>query len=181
MQGVDFSPDVSRLLNSKKVSDHHAIIPTAEFGKTDLAALPESEKNILILAGVRLLFAVAEPHTFEAVTAVFECDDKEFTVNGKMVLCAGWKDLERSYRATLKAKPDAEDDDNEMLEFDAPPFAEGQTFDRPAARVTVHDTTPLKPNNEATLLSTMEHAGNEDTDPDRTVSCAALKKWPGSL
>ncbi len=166
MQGVDFSPDVSRLLDSKKVSDHHAIIPTAELGKTDLAALPESERNILILAGARLLFAAAEPHTFEAVTVVFMCADKEFTAKGKTVLCAGWKELERRYRATLKAKPDAEDDDNEVLELDAPPFAEGQTFDRPAARVTAHDTTPPKPHNEATLLSAMERAGNEDTDPD---------------
>lgn len=166
MQGVDYSPDVSRLLNSKKVSDHHAIIPTAELGKTDLATLPESERNILILSGARLLFAAAEPHTFEAVTVVFGCADKEFTVKGKTVLCAGWKDLERRYRATLKAKPDAEDDDNEVLELDAPPFAEGQTFDRPAAKVTAHDTTPPKPHNEATLLSAMERAGNEDTDPD---------------
>lgn len=166
MQGADFTPDVSRLLDSKKVSDHHAIIPTAELAKTDLAALPESERNILILAGARLLFAAAEPHIYEAVTAVFHCADKEFTAKGKIILCVGWKDLERRYRATLKKKPDAEDDDNEVLELDAPPFAEGQTFDRPAAKVTAHDTTPPKPHNEATLLSAMERAGNEDTDPD---------------
>jgi DNA topoisomerase-3 len=166
MQGTDFTPDVSRLLDSKKVSDHHAIISTAELGKTDLAALPESERNILILAGARLLFAAAEPHTFEAVTAVFECAGQQFTAKGKKVLCAGWKELECRYRATLKAKPDVEDDDNEVLELDVPPFAEGQTFDRPAARVTAHDTTPPRPHNEATLLSAMERAGNEDTDPD---------------
>jgi DNA topoisomerase-3 len=165
MQGVDFTPDISRLLDSKKVSDHHAIIPTAELAKTDLAALPESERNILILAGARLLFAAAEPHIYEAVTAVFGCADKEFIAKGKTVLCAGWKELEHRYRATLKAKPDPEDD-NEVLELDAPPFAEGQTFDRPAAKVTVHDTTPPKPHNEATLLSAMERAGNENTDPD---------------
>ena len=165
MQGVEFSPDVSRLLDSKKVSDHHAIIPTAELAKTDLAALPESKRNILILAGARLLFAAAEPHTFEAVTAVFMCANKEFTAKGKTVLCAGWKELEHRHRATLKAKPDAEDD-NEVLELDAPPFVEEQTFDRPVARITEHDTTPPKPHNEASLLSAMERAGNEDTDPD---------------
>ncbi|WP_368489394.1 DNA topoisomerase 3 [Clostridium sp. BJN0013] len=170
MQGVNFTPDISRLLDSKKVSDHHAIIPTAELAKTelaktDLAELPESERNILILAGARLLFAAVEPHIYEAVTAVFGCADKEFIAKGKTVLCAGWKELEHRYRATLKAKPDPEDD-NEVLELDAPPFTEGQTFDRPAAKVTVHDTTPPKPHNEATLLSAMERAGNENTDPD---------------
>ena len=52
------------------------------------------------------------------------------------------------------------------MELNAPAFAEGQTFEHPAAKVTAHDTTPPKPHNEATLLSAMERAGNEDTDPD---------------
>ena len=163
MQGADFTPQIARTLDSKKVSDHHAIIPTTELAKTDLSALPESERNILTLAGARLLFAAAEPHTFEAVTAVFSCADTEFTAKGKTVLCAGWKDLERRYRATLKAKPDPEDGDGENA---LPPFAEGQTFERPAARVTEHDTTPPKPHTEASLLSAMERAGNAETDPD---------------
>ncbi|VYU44163.1 DNA topoisomerase 3 [Eubacterium limosum] len=163
MAGADFTPEIARTLDSKKVSDHHAIIPTAELAKTDLSALPESERNILTLAGARLLFAAAEPHTFEAVTAVFSCADSEFTARGKTVLCAGWKELERRYRATLKAKPDPEDGDAEST---LPPFAEGQTFERPAARVTEHDTTPPKPHTEASLLSAMERAGNAETDPD---------------
>ena len=41
------SPDIKRILNSKKVTDHHAIIPTMEIGKADLAALPETERKIL--------------------------------------------------------------------------------------------------------------------------------------
>ena len=115
MEGADFSPEIAKVLNSKKVSDHHAIIPTMELAKTDLAALPESEKNILTLAGARLLFAAAEPHIFDAVTAVFSCADTEFTAKGKTVLCDGWKELERRYRATLKGKPDAEgDEENEL-------------------------------------------------------------------
>lgn len=163
MGGADFTPEIARTLDSKKVSDHHAIIPTMELAKTDLSALPESERNVLTLAGARLLFAAAEPHTFEAVTAVFSCADTEFTARGKAVLCAGWKDLERRYRATLKAKPDPEDGETENT---LPPFAEGQTFERPAARVTEHDTTPPKPHTEASLLSAMERAGNAETDPD---------------
>ena len=115
MKGAAFTPDIARTLDSKKVSDHHAIIPTMELAKADLAALPESEKNILTLAGARLLFAAAEPHIFDAVTAVFSCADTEFTAKGKTVLCDGWKELERRYRATLKGKPDAEgDEENEL-------------------------------------------------------------------
>ena len=165
MEGAEFSPDVKKLLNSKKVSDHHAIIPTMELAKTDLAALPESERNILTLAGARLCMAAAEPHSFEAVTAVFSCAEQDFTARGKTVLAAGWKDLERRFMATLKQKADPEDGDNAPVS-EVPPFAEGQTFDSPEARVTEHDTTPPKPHNEASLLSAMERAGNEETDPD---------------
>ena len=163
MEGAEFTPDVSRTLDSSKVSDHHAIIPTMELAKTDPAALPESERNILTLAGARLIFAAAEPHIFEAVTAVFSCADTEFTARGKAVLAGGWKDLERRYRATLKGKPDPEDMEEENT---LPELSEGQTFTSPTAKVTEHFTTPPKPHNEATLLSAMERAGNGDTDPD---------------
>ena len=166
MQGADFTPEISRLLDSKKVSDHHAIIPTMELTKTDLAALPESERNILALAGARLLMACTAPHIFEAVTAVFSCAGQEFTAKGKTVLAEGWKGLERRFMATLKKKADTEDDEENALSLDVPPFAKGQTFDNPQAAVTEHFTTPPKPHNEASLLSAMERAGNEETDPD---------------
>ena len=166
MKGAAFTPDIARTLDSKKVSDHHAIIPTMELTKADLAALPESERNILTLAGARLLFAAAEPHVFDAVTAVFSCADTEFTAKGKTILCDGWKELERRYRATLKGKPDAEGDEENERILDVPTFTEEQSFDSPAARVTAHDTQPPKPHTEASLLSAMERAGSADTDPD---------------
>ena len=97
--GAEFTPELGKVLNSKKVSDHHAIIPTMELAKTDSAALPESERNILTLAGARLIMATAAPHTFEAVTAVFECAGQSFTARGKTVLSDGWKELDRRYRA----------------------------------------------------------------------------------
>ena len=45
MAGVSFTPELAKVLNSKKVSDHHAIIPTIELAKADLSALPESERR----------------------------------------------------------------------------------------------------------------------------------------
>ena len=164
MAGADFTPEIAKVLDSKKVSDHHAIIPTMELAKADPDALPESEKNILTLAGARLLFATAEPHIYEAVTAVFSCAGTDFTARGKTVLAEGWKELERRYRATLKDKPEAEDGENEGVTL--PELSEGQNFPNPAAKVTEHTTTPPKPHSEASLLSAMERAGNGDTDPD---------------
>ena len=161
MKGASFAPDLSRVLDSKKVSDHHAIIPTTELEKTELSALPETERNILSLVGARLLFAAAAPNTYEAVKAVFRCADTEFTATGKTVLCGGWKELERRYRTTLKQNPDDEDSDISTLTV-----SEGMSFEAPAASVTEHTTTPPKSHTEDTLLSAMERAGNEDTDED---------------
>ncbi|WP_236880617.1 DNA topoisomerase, partial [Clostridioides difficile] len=113
-------------------------------------ALPESERNILTLAGARLLMATAAPHTFEVVTAVFECDRQSFTARGKTILCEGWKEIDRKYRAALKNKPETDDADSDT-ENTLPQFTEGQTFTKRAATVTEHDTPP-KPHNEASLL-----------------------------
>ena len=54
-ESVIFNPDIKRVLNSKKVTDHHAIIPTLEIVKSDLAALPETERKILSLIANRLV------------------------------------------------------------------------------------------------------------------------------
>lgn len=161
MKDADFTPDLSRMLDSKKVSDHHAIIPTTELEKIDLSALPETERCVLFLVGARLLLATADLHIYEAVKATFRCADTEFTATGKTVLCDGWKEIERRYRDTLKQNPD--DEDSELAAFT---FTKGQTFDNPAASVTEHYTTPPKSHTEDTLLSAMERAGNEDTDED---------------
>ena len=123
-----------------------------------------TDRDAATLAGARLLFATAEPHIYEAVTAVFSCAGTDFTARGKTVLAEGWKELERRYRATLKDKPEAEDGENEGVTL--PELSEGQNFPNPAAKVTEHTTTPPKPHSEASLLSAMERAGNGDTDPD---------------
>ena len=68
-QGLDLTPEVGRILNSKKVSDHHAIIPTAEFVKQGFAGLAESECKLMNLVCSKLLCAVAAPHEYETVTA----------------------------------------------------------------------------------------------------------------
>lgn len=156
--------DAARVVNDKKVSDHHAIIPTAQLAAIDLAALPASECNILTLVAARLLCATGIPHIYEAVTAVFTCAGNEFKAKGKTILTPGWKEVEQLYRATLKEKPKEDKDGGD--EKALPELAEGQTFDGVDATVSEHTTKPPKPYTEDTLLSAMERAGNEDTDPD---------------
>lgn len=161
-KGIDLSPDYSRILNSKKVSDHHAIIPTAEAVKTDKGSLPESERNILLLLSMKLLSATAQSYRYEAVTASFSCGGVTFTAKGKTVKCEGFKELERRFRATLKAKPEEEKSTKETA---LPELSEGQEITAKTA-MTAHDTTPPKAYTEDTLLSAMERAGSGDISED---------------
>ncbi len=85
MEGAAFSPNIPRVLNSAKVSDHHAIIPTAEFVKQGFSGLADSERKLLSLVCCKLLCAVAPAHEYEAVTAVFTCAGQEFTAKGKTI------------------------------------------------------------------------------------------------
>ena len=162
MEGAAFSPNISRVLNNAKVSDHHAIIPTAEFVKQGFSGLADSERKLLSLVCCKLLCAVAPAHEYEAVTAVFTCAGQEFTAKGKTVLAAGWKDIDRRFRASLKT--DADEDGGDVAEL--PELAEGQVFEDVAASVTEHYTSPPKPYTEDTLLSAMERAGAEDMPDD---------------
>ena len=161
MAGADFTPEIAKVLDSKKVSDHHAIIPTMELAKADPDALPESEKNILTRAGARLLCATAEPHIYEAVTAVISCGGYTFTAKGKTTLCEGWREIEKLSRAASE-----EQDEDTEPETVLPPLAEGQTFDNPAAEISERYTQPPKAFTEDTLLSAMENAGKEETPED---------------
>lgn len=162
MEGAVLSPNIGRVIDNAKVTDHHAILPTAEFIKTGFEGLAESEKKLLSLVCMKLLCAVAPPHEYEAVTAIIECCGKPFTAKGKVILSEGWKDMERRFRLTLKSK-DAEQAEDEAA---LPELSEGQTFDKPAASVSEHYTTPPKPYTEDTLLSSMESAGKEDMPDD---------------
>ena len=161
-KGLNISPQYDRILNGKKVSDHHAIIPTVEFVKQGFDGLAESERKLLSLICCKVLCAVAGPYVYEAVTATFTCAGKEFTAKGKTVLSPGWKEIDRHFRSSLKT--DADEDAEAVREL--PELKEGQTFADVAASVTEHSTTPPKPYTEDTLLSAMERAGAEDMPED---------------
>ena len=160
-QELDLTPEVGRILNSKKVSDHHAILPTAEFVKQGFTGLAESECKLMNLVCSKLLCAVAAHHEYETVTAVFSCAGNEFTAKGKTVLVPGWKEIDQRFRSTMKADGEEETEALNTL----PELAEGQSF-RVTSTVSEHFTSPPKAYTEDTLLSAMERAGAEDMSED---------------
>ena len=156
-------PDIKRILNSKKVTDHHAIIPTMEIAKADLAALPETERKILSLVANRLLCATGEKHLYETVKAEFSCNGHTFTVSGKSVTHNGWKSFEDAFKRSFKISGNQEEEKEEKK---LPELSEGQAFDGVQTKISEHFTSPPKHFTEDLLLSAMERAGAEDMGDD---------------
>ena len=156
-------PDIKRILNSKKVTDHHAIIPTMEIAKADLAALPETERKILSLVASRLLCATGEKHLYETVKAEFSCGGHTFAVSGKSVTHNGWKSFEDAFKRSFKISGNQEEEKEEKK---LPELSEGQAFDGVQTKISEHFTSPPKHFTEDLLLSAMERAGAEDMGDD---------------
>ena len=156
-------PDIKRILNSRKVTDHHAIIPTMEIAEADLAALPETERKILSLAANRLLCATGEKHLYETVRAEFSCNGHTFAASGKSVTHNGWKSFEDAFQRSFKISGNQEEGKEEKK---LPELSEGQSFDGVQSKISEHFTSPPKHFTEDSLLSAMERAGAEETGAD---------------
>ncbi len=161
-KGCKGEPDIERVTDGSKVTDHHAIIPTVEIARTDLASLPSGERDVLTLIAARLLCATSQAHKFEAVTAFLDCAGYNFLAKGKTVLQDGWKEADRLYRMGLKQKPEEKDNEDAAL----PELEENQTFSSVAASIREGKTSPPKHYTEDSLLAAMETAGAEDMPED---------------
>ena len=162
MKGISGEVEVNRVLDSKKVSDHHAIIPTMELARADLSWIPGGELQILTLVSVRLICATGEKHRYETVKAELSCGGTVFTASGKSILHNGWKDCEEQMKQFLKAGKEADEKEERPL----PSLAEGMIFDGVKTGVSEHYTAPPKHFTEDTLLSAMEHAGSGEMCED---------------
>ena len=163
VQSLPFSvevgpPDVARVVDGSKVSDHHALLPTMQVRSDTLAALPAGERNVLTLVIVRLLCAVGEKQVYEDTAAALECGGVSFSARGRVVTVPGWKAIEQMFLSTLKQKTEKEEPEARAL----PPLAEGQTFSGCKAAVREGATSPPKHFTEDLLLSAMEHASAEE-------------------
>ncbi len=158
--GMKHEPDIKRITNNAKVTDHHAIIPTVQLEKQDISELPESEQKIIRLVAMRLLSSTGEKHIYDETSVTISCEGYEFKTKGKTVTQEGWKAIEQRFKDALKSK------DKEEPEKVLPAVNEKDILSSVSASVTEHFTTPPKQYTEDTLLSAMETAGNEEFDDD---------------
>ena len=157
-EGIEFTPETAKVLNSGKVSDHTAIIPTLSLANTSLDEVPNGEKNILFLIACRLLCATSTPYIYDTVTAEIECNGISFTAKGRTVISEGFKAIENAFKQKQKCKDENEDNADEP----ALALSEGQTIIGVTSDISENFTQPPKHFTEDTLLSAMERAGVED-------------------
>jgi len=139
-----------QICNSKKVSDHHAIIPTESAGKQDISALPAGEREVLKLVCRQVLMAVSAPFSYLETVVTMDCGGQSFTAKGKTVLDMGWKVFS----------------DSERKENILPDVYEGQIFSPVETSIEEGKTKAPAHFTEDTLLAAMERAGAREMPDD---------------
>ena len=160
-KGCAGEPDIDRVTDDSKVTDHHAIIPTAELETADLKELRDSEQDILFLISIHTLEAMDKDHIYQETVVKTECQGEVFTAKGKTVLQPVWK----IYEICFKNKEGiAIEDPREEEKERIPNVQQGDVFYHVSAEKTEHFTSPPKNYTEDTLLKAMETAGNKEFD-----------------
>lgn len=155
---VKVCPNTKKVMNSKNVTDHHAIIPTVELTKIDCMAVPEGERKILFLVANRLLCATGESQQLETIKAEITCNGMVFKVHGQTICHHGWKEFEnawKQYDKTVKQEDSKE-------EAKLPNLYEGMILENVQTKITEHFTQAPRHFTEDSLLLAMEKAGTEE-------------------
>jgi DNA topoisomerase-3 len=146
-------PKLKTVFDDKKVTDHHAIIPTGEYPSN----LPLEEKRIYDLVARRFIAAFYPECKISTTTVFGKVGQVEFKVTGKQILEPGWKEV---YANDVTPKKEGEDEEKVI-----PDFVVGESGPH-TPRVHQGKTTPPKAFTEATLLRAMETAGKQVDDEE---------------
>jgi len=148
--------NTTQVIDSSKVSDHHAIIPTRSMPQSDLSGLSSGEQAVLRLIAARLISAVGEAHRYAETTAVFTCGGEEFTAKGKTIMHPGWKEIEAKVRP-VRSRQKEEAEPKEL-----PELRNGDVLDIRKSEVKEGKSTAPRHFTEDTLLQAMETASADE-------------------
>lgn len=137
------------VFNSKKVTDHHAIIPTVSSLSEDLSNIPESEAKVYRLISNKLHASVGYPLVESTTKIVASFDGFEFTSTGKVIKDEGF----RKYLKEYKSK--------KIEDAVLPDVSVGDVLSIENKEIKEKFTQPPKHFTEDTLLKSMEIAGND--------------------
>lgn len=139
-------------VDSAKLTDHHAILPT---GKHPSANLPDAARRVFDLVAARFIAVFLPDEQVEETRVILDIGGAEFIARGSRVLDPGWKRVEPRRRAV----EGAEDGEGVL-----PPLTPGQTVQVTGLEVVEKETQPPRPYDDATLLAAMKNAGREIED-----------------
>ena len=139
-------------VDDKKVSDHHAIIPTEQF--VDLSHMTNEERRLDDLVVRRFLAVLMPPFAYDETTMKAEAGESVFTARGKIVKNQGWKE---AYETEIFSEEDEENTEELPKEQQLPELKKGEKLKIEKLELTVGKTKPPARFNEATLLSAMEN------------------------
>ncbi|HEO8101929.1 MULTISPECIES: DNA topoisomerase 3 [Streptococcus] len=146
----DFDTErIKTVFNSKKVTDHHAIIPTVSSLSEDLSSIPDSEAKVYRLISNKLHASVGYPLVENTTKIVAEFDGFEFTSSGRVIRDEGFSKYLKEYKSKK----------NEFIEL--PDVSIGDVLSIENKEIKEKFTQPPKHFTEDTLLKSMEIAGNE--------------------
>lgn len=147
-------------VDDKKVSDHHAIIPTEQGIR--LNELEYGERKIYELVVSRFLAALLPPCEYQQTEVTVLLDGERFVAKGRIMQQAGWQEIKKIQEDSgiLLEDEDAEESFREEkmeLEGELPEFTKGQKILFQEGKITEGKTKPPLPFTEATLLAAMEN------------------------
>jgi DNA topoisomerase-3 len=164
--GCEYS-HIDVIMNNRKVSDHHAIIPTEEIQNADLTKMASADAKMLMLIGTRLLCATDTAHRYTLTSALIDCSGYQFVAQGKRIDEPGWKIYEDTLKNYFKTgEPEEDRSEKDISRSALPEVAEGELISGVESDITDHWTQPPKHFTEGTLLSAMEKAGTKYMDDD---------------
>lgn len=157
---------MAQIINDKKVSDHHAVLPTSGITKEKLDNLPTGERNILLLVSYRLLSAVYAPHIYTATKVVLDIEGEPFTATGREEIDIGFKQIDDQAKKAVKAQEEKKDAPDNPENAVLPPMSEENTFTASEVKAEPKKTKPQPSYTEDTLLKAMETAGKNIVDEE---------------
>ena len=153
-------------VDDKKVTDHHAIIPTEQF--VQLMNMTQEERKIYDLVVRRFLAVLYPPFEYEQTEIMVEVAGEIFVARGKIVKNPGWKEVYE----TLAPEENEDDQDGKELEMPEqvlPDLKKQDVLRGIGVTLTEGKTKPPAPFNEATLLSAMENPAAYMENKDRQL------------
>lgn len=149
----DFDKErVKAVFNSKKVTDHHAIIPTISSLKEDLSKLPESEAKVYRLILNKLHASLGYPLKESLTKVIAEVEGFSFSCIGKVIIEEGFTKYLKAYKA------------KKSEELVLPSVSSGDILHLESSELREKYTAAPKHYTEDTLLKAMELAGMEMID-----------------